>query len=78
MCHGPTGRGDGRLATATAAYGARPSNLADATWQHGSSEGEIFAAIRDGIEPDFAMDAFRRRLTESDIWDLVNYLKSLR
>jgi ankyrin len=77
-CHGPTGRGDGRLATATASYGARPSNLADATWQHGSSDGEIFAAIRDGIGPDFVMDAFRLRLAESDIWDLVSYVKTLR
>ena len=77
-CHGSTGRGDGRLAAATAAYGSRPSNLADTTWQHGSSDGELFVAIRDGIEPDFAMDAFRERLTEPDIWNLVNYLKSLR
>ena len=78
MCHGVTGRGDGQLAAATAAYGSRPSNLADATWQHGDSDGEIFAAIRDGIGPDFAMDAFRLRLTEPDIWNLVSYLKTLR
>jgi ankyrin repeat protein len=77
-CHGPTGRGDGRLAAATAAYGARPSNLADTTWQHGGSDGEIFIAIRDGIGPDFAMDAFGGRLAEPDIWRLVNYLQSLR
>ncbi len=77
-CHGPTGQGDGRLAAATAAYGSRPSNLTDATWRHGSSDGEIFVTIRDGIGPDFAMDAFLGRLTEPDIWNLVNYLKSLR
>ena len=76
-CHGPTGRGDGRLAAATAAYGARPSNLADTAWRHGGSDGEIFAAIRDGIGPDFAMDAFRGRLGETDIWNLVNYLRNL-
>ena len=78
MCHGATGRGDGQLAAATAAYGSRPSNLADATWQHGSSDGELFVTIRDGIGPDFAMDAYRERLTEPDIWNLVNYLKTLR
>ncbi len=77
-CHGPTGRGDGRLAAATAAYGARPSNLADPTWQHGGSDTEIFAVIRDGIGPDYAMDAFGGRLAEPDIWNLVNYLRSLR
>ena len=77
MCHGPTGRGDGRLAAATAAYGARPSNLADATWRHGGSDGEIFVAIRDGIGPDFAMDAYGGRLAEPDIWRLVNFLQGL-
>jgi ankyrin len=76
-CHGETGRGDGALAAATAAYGSRPSNLADVTWQHGSTDGEIFVAIRDGIGPDFTMDAYGGRLTEPDIWHLVNYLKSL-
>ena len=77
-CHGVTGRGDGQLAAATAAYGSRPSNLTDTTWQHGSSDGEIFVTIRDGIGPDFAMDAYRERLTEPEIWNLVNYLHTLR
>ena len=78
MCHGVTGWGDGQAAAATAAYGSRPSNLADTTWQHGSSDGELFVTIRDGIGPDFAMDAYGERLTEPDIWNLVNYLRSLR
>ena len=77
-CHGVTGRGDGQLAAATAAYGSRPSNLTDTTWQHGSSDGELFVTIRDGIGPGFAMDAFRARLTEPDIWNLVNYLRTLQ
>ena len=76
-CHGTTGRGDGPLAAATAAYGARPSNLADPAWQHGGSDGEIFVAIRDGIGPAFAMDAFGARLAERDIWNVVNFLKQL-
>ena len=78
MCHGVTGRGDGQLAAATAAYGSRPSNLTDTTWQHGSSDGELFVTIRDGIGPNFAMDAFLARLTEPDIWNLVNYLRTLQ
>ena len=77
-CHGATGRGDGALAAAAAAYGPRPSNLADPTWRHGGGDGEIFTAIRDGIGPDFAMDAFGDRLSETDVWNLVNFLRSLR
>ena len=76
-CHGPTGRGDGRLAAGTAAYSTRPSNLADDTWQHGSSDGEIFTVIRDGIGPDFAMDSFDGPLSAEEIWNVVNYVKSL-
>lgn len=76
-CHGVTGRGDGRLAAGTAAYGARPSNLVDTTWQHGSSDGEIFVAIRDGIGPDFSMDGFQRVLDDDELWNVVNYLRSL-
>ena len=52
-CHGASGRGNGRLATGIAAYGPRPSDLVDDVWQHGSTDGEIFVVIRDGIGPDF-------------------------
>src|ERR1700694_1597189 len=37
-CHGPSGKGDGSMALA----GGTPSNLTDETWDHGSSDGEIF------------------------------------
>ena len=82
---GTAPRATGRPAAATARSprprpptARAPSNLADATWRHGGSDGEIFVAIRDGIGPDFAMDAFGGRLAEPDIWHLVNHLKSLR
>ena len=77
-CHGATGRGGGALAAAAAAYGLPPSNLADRTWRHGGSDGEVFVSIRDGIGPDFSMDAFGDRLAETEIWNLVNFLRSLR
>jgi mono/diheme cytochrome c family protein len=77
VCHGATGNGDGKLAAATAAYGARPSNLTDDVWDHGSSDGEIFVVIRDGIGPDFNMPGFSGRLSETEIWSVVSYVKSL-
>jgi len=79
-CHGPTGRGDGRLAAATAAYGRRPPNLTDAVWQHGGSDGEIFTAIRDGFTSgqEAVMVAFGDRFADDDMWSIVNYLKQLR
>jgi mono/diheme cytochrome c family protein len=78
VCHGATGNGDGKLAAATAAYGVRPSNLTDDVWDHGSSDGEIFVVIRDGIGPDFNMPGFKGRLSDTELWSVVNYLKSLR
>ena len=80
VCHGPSGLGDGRLAAATAAYGQRPPNLSDAIWQHGGSDGEIFAAIRDGFTDgqQVLMDGFGDRITDEETWHVVNYLKQLR
>ena len=77
LCHGATGNGDGKLAAATAAYGARPSNLTDDVWDHGSSDGEIFVVIRDGIGPDFNMPGFKGRLSDAEIWSVMIYVKSL-
>ena len=58
-------------------YGRRPSDLADDEWQHGSTDGEIFSVVRDGIGPDFPMDAFGRMMSDEDVWNVVNYVKTL-
>jgi mono/diheme cytochrome c family protein len=70
-CHGPSGKGDGSMALA----GGTPSNLVDETWDHGSSDGEIFVVIRDGTSSD--MESYKDRLTEKQTWQLVNYIRSL-
>ena len=77
LCHGATGNGDGKLAAATAAYGVKPSNLTDNVWDHGSTDGEIFVVIRDGIGPDFNMPGFKGRLSDTEIWTVVSYVRSL-
>jgi mono/diheme cytochrome c family protein len=71
-CHGPSGKGDGSMALA----GGTPSNLVDETWDHGSSDGEIFVVIREGTSSD--MESYKDRLTEKETWQLVNYIRSLR
>ena len=70
-CHGPSGKGDGSMALA----GGTPANLTDETWDHGSSDGEIFVVIRDGTSSD--MEPYKDRLAEKQIWQLVNYIRSL-
>jgi mono/diheme cytochrome c family protein len=52
-------------------------DLTDAMWDHGSSDGAIFASIKDGIAPEFNMTPFKDRLKDDDIWHVVNYVRSL-
>ena len=52
-------------------------DLTDAEWQHGSTDGEIFINIKDGIPPDLNMGPFGSQLKEPDIWNVVNYIRSI-
>lgn len=72
-CHGDAGKGDGMMADD---MDPKPPNLTDADWKHGSTDGEIFTVIRDGVKGR-GMKAFGRRLTASQIWNTVNYLRSI-
>jgi mono/diheme cytochrome c family protein len=54
----------------------KPSNLGDADWKHGSTDGEIFTVIRDGVKST-AMKPYARKLTTHQVWDVVNYVRSL-
>jgi mono/diheme cytochrome c family protein len=44
-------------------------------WQHGETAGEIFLVIRDGVTAD--MQPYANQIPEEDIWNLVNYIRSL-
>jgi mono/diheme cytochrome c family protein len=72
-CHGDTGKGDGTMG---AELNPKPSNLADADWKHGPSDGEIFTVIRDGVKTT-GMKPFAAKLTTHQLWDVVNYLRSI-
>jgi mono/diheme cytochrome c family protein len=70
-CHGPEGQGDGGAAT-----GAVPPDLTDVPWDYGSSDGDVFAVIHDGTSPD--MEGYAGRLNDTEIWNIVNYVKTLK
>jgi mono/diheme cytochrome c family protein len=72
-CHGPKGLGDGPLAPKNPS----PPNLTDAEWIFGSSDGEIFAIISSGVGGDSEMKGFRSEMTATDMWNIVNYLRSI-
>jgi cytochrome c oxidase cbb3-type subunit III len=52
-------------------------DLTDAEWQHGGTDGEIFFNIKEGIPPDLNMGPFKARLKDDDIWNVVNFLRSI-
>ena len=72
-CHGAKGLGDGPLAPTN----PPPANLTDAEWNHGSSDGEIFYVIKNGAGPDSEMKAMKTKMSDNDIWNVVNYVRSL-
>jgi mono/diheme cytochrome c family protein len=72
-CHGDAGKGDGIMGDD---MDPKPANLTDADWKHGSSDGEIFAVIRDGIKST-GMKSFSKKLTIHQIWDVINYVRSI-
>jgi cbb3-type cytochrome c oxidase subunit III len=72
-CHGEDAKGNGPLA----AKDLHPADLTDDVWLYGSSDGEIFSNIRNGIGPKFDMKSWKSRMTETEIWSVVNYLRSI-
>ncbi len=66
-CHGAQGRGDG---PAGQALKPRPADLVQ--MGSGHSDGDFAWKIAEGRGP---MPAWKATLSESQIWDLVNYVK---
>jgi mono/diheme cytochrome c family protein len=73
QCHGPMGHGDGPLAP----NNPSPPNLTDGEWIYGSSDGEIFAIIANGVGGDSEMKGHRSEMTATDMWNIVNFLRSI-
>jgi mono/diheme cytochrome c family protein len=73
FCHGNTGGGDSTMAPKS----MTPSNLTDAEWTRGSSEGEIFWVIQNGAPPKYEMKGLKGKITDADTWNLVHYVRSL-
>ena len=71
LCHGAEGKGDGGGAGA----GGVPADLTAGQWRYGGSDGELFSVIHDGTSAD--MQGFGEQLTDTDIWNLVNYIRTL-
>jgi mono/diheme cytochrome c family protein len=52
-------------------------DLTDKEWKHGSTDGEIFGVVKNGVPPDLNMVPFGDQMKDTDIWNVVNYLRSV-
>ena len=52
-------------------------DLTDKEWKHGSTDGEIFSAIKNGVPPELNMVPFGDQIKDTEIWNVVNYIRSL-
>ena len=73
FCHGADAKGNGPMAPKD----THPSDLTDAKWDRGDTDGEIFMVIANGAGPKFDMKANKSKMSDTDMWNIVNYLRSL-
>ena len=74
FCHNADAKGNGPMAP----EGTHPSNLTDDKWDRGSTDGEIFLVIQNGAGPKFDMKGQKSKMSDTDIWNVVNYLRSIQ
>ena len=78
-CHGVSGDGVSQMAATMPEGEAKPSNLIDDQWDHGSTDGDIFVDIRDGVGGSGTMKGLNGRpgVGPTEMWHMVNYVRSL-
>jgi mono/diheme cytochrome c family protein len=71
MCHGKSGDADG---PAVIELNIHPAKLSDPQLMGTESDGSLFWKITTGKKP---MPAYGKRLSETDRWNLINYVRTL-
>jgi hypothetical protein len=75
QCHGPAGRGDGEAGQALT---PPPADLAVAARLPMATDAYLYWTVAEGGVPvGSAMPPFKSVLTETEIWQLIGYLRSL-
>jgi mono/diheme cytochrome c family protein len=79
-CHGNLAQGAVKAGVAISIIeeqgGKQAPDLTDDQWDHGSSDAEIYSVIKKGIPPTM-MAGFDGRISDNDIWSIVNYIRAL-
>ena len=71
-CHGLTAEGGSGSDISPPA-----PDLTDSEWKRGSTDGEIFDVIKNGVPPELNMEPWGDRINDTNIWNVVNYVRSL-
>jgi mono/diheme cytochrome c family protein len=72
VCHGIGGEGG-----SGSDISAPAPDLTDNEWKHGSTDGEVFDVIKNGVPPALNMEPWGDRIQDPDIWNVVNYVRTL-
>lgn len=72
LCHGITGRGDGLVGIS---LNPPPADLRIHTTPGVHPDGQLFVWISEGF-PNSVMPTYEDKLTEEEIWNLVNYIRT--
>ncbi len=79
-CHGDRAQGAVKAKIAISIIeeqGAKqPPDLTDDQWDHGSTDGEIYAVTERGV-PSTMMPGFDGVISDDDTWSIVNYIRTL-
>jgi mono/diheme cytochrome c family protein len=79
-CHGDRAQGAekaGVVISIIAEQGGKQApDLTDDTWDHGSTDGEIYTVIKKGVPPTM-MAGWDGRISDTEIWSIVSYLRAL-
>jgi mono/diheme cytochrome c family protein len=73
-CHGLKGEGDG----VAVPPGAKPANLAAGKLKHGDTDAAMYKTIKEGVGPDFYMQAWDGKISDTEIWNTINFVRDLQ
>ncbi len=75
VCHGDTGEGDGEAGVLLA---PKPTDLTDPNLHMLRTDGEMFWAIKYGVEGTGMFSYAPRMISEEDAWTVIHYVRSIQ
>jgi mono/diheme cytochrome c family protein len=75
VCHGPNGKGDGE---AGARLKPPPTDFTDPRFQESRTDSDLFRAIRDGIPRTGMISMNPAMINDTETWDVIAYIRSLK